>query len=107
MSASSSSERTAFVYGGIGPLLFLTNADIAASGIVFGASCLPAEPPWPSKPWHCQQPCWMKAALPFSAEAAWATVAEAIAEIKSRFFAALRMTLVTGIGVLIAAASRR
>src|SRR3954467_15347537 len=48
-------------------LLLRTNAFIASSGIGFGASFGPVTPPWPAKPWHCQQPCCTKAFLPFSA----------------------------------------
>src|SRR4051812_10092898 len=48
-------------------LLLRTKAFIASSGIGLGASFGPVTPPWPTKPWHCQQPCCTKAFLPFSA----------------------------------------
>src|SRR3954470_21272927 len=67
MSARSASDRIAFWYGGIAPLVLRTNADIASSGIGLGASFGPVTPPWPAKPWHCQHPCCTKAFLPFSA----------------------------------------
>src|SRR5476651_2224597 len=55
------------------PLLLRTKAESASSGIGFGASFAPATLPCPSKPWHCQHPCFTKAALPFSTDPAAAT----------------------------------
>src|SRR6185436_499498 len=74
MSARSASERISFGYGGICPLELRTKTLNASSGIGFGASVLPAAPPCPTSPWHCQQPFFMKAALPLAASAASAGV---------------------------------
>src|SRR5262245_51867846 len=47
-----------------------TNAVNASIGMGSGASFGPVTPPCAWKPWQAQQPCWIYAALPFSAEAA-------------------------------------
>src|SRR5215470_20177378 len=70
MSATSSFDRIVSEYGGIARLLLRRNATNASAAIGSGASLGPVTPPCPSVPWHCQQPCCMKATLPFSAEAA-------------------------------------
>src|SRR5215831_17551697 len=61
-----------FAVGGIAPLVERTNAENDSYGSGSGASTLPllATDPWPCVPWHCQQPYFMKATLPCSADAA-------------------------------------
>src|SRR5262245_29209210 len=53
-------------------LVLRTKPENASYGSGSGASFLPwlVTPPCPNVPWHCQQPYFMYAALPFSAEAA-------------------------------------
>src|ERR1700685_4679202 len=63
--------------------LVLRRKDLKAStGSAVRAITLPllvAIEPSPAKSWHCQQPCWMNAALPLSASAASAVVCQATA----------------------------
>src|SRR2546422_5962772 len=74
MSARSALDRIASWYGGIAPRVLRTNDESASSGIGSGASFGPAIPPCAAKPWHCQQPCFTYAALPFSADPAAAAI---------------------------------
>ena len=72
------SSRSAFgsifsLYGGMPVLLVRMNAEKPSHGSGSGASTLPllvATEPWPSKPWHCQQPYLVNAALPLAASPA-------------------------------------
>src|SRR5215469_15958785 len=64
-------------------LLPRTNAVNASVAIGSGASLGPVTPPWPWNPWHCQQPCAIKAALPFSAEAASAALRSSAGAVRS------------------------
>src|SRR5579864_207972 len=73
ISARSESDSICSRNGGISPLELRTNALKASKGSLVLASTLPplvATEPWPSKPWHCQQPFLTNATLPFSADAA-------------------------------------
>src|ERR1035437_10112827 len=70
MSARSSADKIASWYGGMKRLVPRTKAEKVSNAIGSGASFKPATPPCPGTPCHCQQPCWTKAVLPFSAEAA-------------------------------------
>jgi len=73
MSAKSSFGSTFSLYGGIAPLVERTNVENASYESGSGANTLPllvATEPCPWVPWHCQQPCFMNAAFPFSADAA-------------------------------------
>jgi len=56
----------------VAPLVERTNAENDSNGSGSGASTFPllATDPWPCVPWHCQQPYFMKATLPCSADAA-------------------------------------
>src|SRR3954463_14049421 len=70
MSSRSPFGSTFSLYGGMPVLLVRINAEKPSHGSGSGASTLPllvATDPCPSKPWHCQQPYFTKAALPLAA----------------------------------------
>src|SRR5687767_9171763 len=55
------------------PLVVRTNPASAPYAIGTGAAMRgPSRPPWPSRPWHCQQPTRSKLALPFATSPAGA-----------------------------------
>src|SRR3954471_18951914 len=73
MSARSSFGSTCSLYGGMARFVLRTKAENVSHGSGSGASTLPrlvTADPCPSKPWHCQQPYFVKLALPLTASPA-------------------------------------
>src|SRR5436190_17910593 len=74
--------------------LLRMKADIASNGNGPGASLGPETgDPWPTVPWHCQQPYFMKLALPLVASAAKATLEDRARPAASAASPSLRLTI--------------